>query len=415
VLRRKLRIFRVVVLNGPRQSGKTTLARQIHRAHGGSFVTFDDLPTLSACLQDPLTFLAAYPKPLVIDEFQLAGDILLRAVKATVDVDPGRGQFLLTGSTRFLTVPLISESLAGRAGIVDLWPYTQGEADRLGGDADTFLHRLLDADWPVRQLDGALPRRESYLARICTGGFPEAHQLTAAADRRDWFDAYVRTVTTRDVPEISRIRHVSELPRLLAALAASTGQQVVVTRLAEKVDLARRTVDANYLPLLETVYLTVRLPAWSRNLMSRVTRHPKVYLSDSGLAAFLLRVDERALADPVCPATGPLVETFVVNELIRQLSFDDAGVYLSYFRTQDGAEIDVIAEAPDGRVAGIEVKAAAMVQPADFRHLARLRDRLDETGGRFVRGVVLHTGDQVLPFGDRLIALPLAAVWLPPT
>jgi uncharacterized protein len=411
-LEETLQALRVAVLNGPRQSGKTTLARQLVNATGGSFVTLDDPATLQACLGDPLTFLAAYRRPLVIDEFQLAGDTLLRSVKSVVDVDFARGQFLLTGSTRFLTVPSISESLAGRAGIVDLWPYTQGEAERRGAGSDGFLAALLDGGAPVRQLPEAPPARASYMSRICTGGFPEVQQLPPA-QRRRWFEAYVTTVTSRDVPGISRVQHVAELPKLLAALAATSGQQLVVSRLAEKIALSRQAVDATYLPLLETVYMSVRLPAWSRNLLSRVARHPKSYVADTGVAAHLLNVDERALADPMCPATGPLVETFVVDELIRQRSFGGDPVTLSHYRTHDGVEVDVIVEAPDGRVGGIEVKASASVSSADFRHLARIRDLLDASGGQFVRGVVLYTGDQVLPFGDRMVAMPLAALWMP--
>lgn len=407
-----LRVLRVAVLNGPRQSGKTTLARQVVGATGGSFVTLDDPAVLRACLEDPRTFVSAYRKPLVVDEFQLAGDVLLRSIKTVVDVDRTRGQYLLTGSTRFLTVPTISESLAGRAGIVDLWPYTQGELERRGDGADGFVTQLLDPEVRVEQLDET-PSRAEYLARVCAGGFPEIQELQRDVDRRRWFDAYIRTVTSRDVPDISRIRHTAELPKLLSALAAMTGQQLVVTKLAEKVALARPTVDSTYLPLLETVFLVVRLPAWSRNLLARLARHPKAYVADTGVAAHLLKVDRRALADPLCAATGPLVETFVVNELIRQASFGGEPVDLAHWRTHDGIEVDVIVESPDGRVGGIEIKSAASVSAADFRHLARLRDLLDASGSRFVRGVVLYTGDQVLSFGDRLVALPLAALWLP--
>jgi uncharacterized protein len=413
-LEETLQVLRVAVLNGPRQAGKTTLAKQLVAAVGGSFVTLDDPATLQACLGDPRTFLTAYCKPLVVDEFQLGGDVLLRSVKSIVDEDLSRGQYLLTGSTRFLTVPSISESLAGRAGIVDLWPYTQGEIERYGETGDGFLAQLLNPDVPVRQLAGESPTRQAYLVRICAGGFPEVQQLRSPAQRRRWFDAYIRTVTSRDVPGISRVQHVAELPKLLGALAAMTGQQLVVARLAEKVALARQTVDRTYLPLLETVFMAVRLPAWSRNLLSRVTRHPKSYVADSGVAAHLLRVDERALADPMCAAVGPLVETFVVNELIRQESFGETRVQLSHYRTHDGVEVDVVAEMTDGRVGGVEVKASATVTLADFRHLARLRDLLDASGGHFVRGVVLYCGDQVLPFGDRLVAMPLAGLWMPP-
>lgn len=411
-LEETLQVLRVGVLNGPRQAGKTTLAKQLV-ATDGSFVTLDDPATLAACLGDPRTFLTAYPKPLVVDEFQLGGDTLLRSVKSIVDEDLSRGQYLLTGSTRFLTVPSISESLAGRAGIVDLWPYTQGEIERLGEAADGFLTWLLTPALPLRQLDGERPNREDYLARVCVGGFPEVQQLSSPAQRRRWFDGYIRTVTSRDVPGISRAQRLGELPRLLGALAAMTGQQLVVSRLAEKVALARQTIDATYLPLLEMVFLAIRLPAWTRNLLARIARHPKSYVADSGIAAHLLRVDERALADPMCAATGPLVETFVVNELIRQESFGPTRVQLSHYRTHDGVEVDVIAETADGRVGGVEVKASTTVTLADFRHLARLRDLLDASGGQFIRGVVLYTGDQVLPFGDRLVAMPLAGLWRP--
>lgn len=413
-LEETLHVLRVAVLNGPRQAGKTTLARQLVAATGGSFVTLDDPATLQACLADPRTFLTAYRKPMVVDEFQLAGDPLLRSVKAIVDTDLDRGQYLLTGSTRFLTVPSISESLAGRAGIVDLWPYTQAEIERRGEGSDSFLTDLLAPDRQMTQLPEPAPTRSSYMERICRGGFPEVQGLPGAPQRRRWFDAYIRTVTSRDVPGISRIQHVAELPKLLAGLAAMTGQQLVVARLAEKVAVSRQAVDSTYLPLLETVFMAIRLPAWSRNMLARVTRHPKSYVADTGVAAHLLRVDAAALADPMCPATGPLVETFVVNELIRQQSFGGAEVALSHYRTHDGVEIDVIAEAADGRVGGIEVKAHATVSKSDFRHLARLRDQLDLAGQKFVRGVVLYSGDQVLPFGDRLVAMPLAALWIPP-
>lgn len=405
--------LRVAVLNGPRQAGKTTLARQIANGRGGTFVTFDDPAVLASARRDPHTFLTAYRKPMVIDEFQLAGDALLRSVKSIVDTDLSRGQYLLTGSTRFLTAPTISESLAGRVGIVELWPYTQGEAERRGARADGFLDRLLSTEPLPTEFADALPSRESYLSRVCIGGFPEVHRLDGPNQRRRWFDAYIGTVTNRDVPGISRIQHIAELPRLLAGLAAMTGQQLVVTRLAERVALSRPSVDTTYLPLLETVFLVVRLSAWSRNLLGRVARHPKSYLADSGLAAHLLRVNETALADPLNATTGPLVETFVVNELIRQRTFADEQVFLSHYRTLDGVEVDVIAETPDGRVGAVEVKSAASVNQADFRHLARVRDLLDASGGHFVHGVVLYTGDRVLPFGDRLTALPLAALWLP--
>ncbi|CAN5550235.1 ATP-binding protein [soil metagenome] len=411
-----LREARVVIVNGPRQAGKTTLVRdQLEPRGAGSFVTLDDETELAACLADPRTFLDR-PRPVIVDEFQYAGDRLLRAVKALVDESPVPGQFLLTGSTRFMTLRTISESLAGRVHIVDLWPYTQGEAQRLGSDADSFLPRALQGQ-SLR--DGirpdAVPRRRDYLELLCCGGYPEAVTLESEARRR-FFRNYVRTVTQRDVPQISRVRHIGELSRILQLLAATTAQETKDTALAERLRIDRRTLRANYLPLLHTVYLAFELPAWSRNLVSRVSSHPKSYLVDTGLATHLLGTTPEKLAEPTATGTGALLETFAVNELVRQAARfgDDLGVALFHYRAHTGGEIDVIAETDDGRIVGIEIKAAASVDGGDFAHLAAVRDRIDRLRDcEFVRGVVLYTGNQSHSFGDRLEALPLAALWLP--
>jgi len=234
--------------------------------------------------------------------------------------------------------------------------------------------------------------------------------------RRRFFRNYVQTVTRRDVPEISRIQHVDELPRLLSLLAASTGQEIHDARLAGRLSIDRRTLRANYLPLLETTYLTLQVGAWSRNMASRVAKHPKGYLVDSGLAAHLLKVDPNRLAAPTAVSAGPLIESFAVNELVRQASrfADELAVTLYHFRAHGGGEIDLIAETDDGRIAGIEVKSAQTVQAKDFAELARVRDRVDRLKDlEFKAGIVLYTGKATLSFGDRLQALPMAALWSP--
>lgn len=416
-VRRSLREAPVVVVSGPRQSGKTTLVRdQLHPLIGGVYVTLDDEAQLQACRADPVTYIDR-PAPFAIDEFQRAGDALLHAIKAAVDRDRVPGRFLLTGSTRFLTLSRISESLAGRVHIVDLWPFAQGEAERLGPRSDALLPALFAPGAAVRRIRRCgLPTRREIFERICRGGYPEAQRLEPPARRR-FFSHYLRTVTQRDVPEISRIRHIEELPRILRLLAASTAQEIHDADLSARLDIDRRTLRANYLPLLHTVYLAFEIPAWSRNLVSRVTRRPKSYLGDTGIAAHLLGVDPARLAEPTAPAAGPLIETFAANELVRQVARfgDELGVALFHYRAHTGSEVDLIVEGTDGRIVGIEVKASASVRREDFRPLTAMRDRLDGLrDARFERGVVLYTGTEALGFGDRLEALPLAALWLPP-
>jgi predicted AAA+ superfamily ATPase len=408
-----LSAFRAVVVNGPRQAGKTTLAGELAGSHGATVVSLDDGSLYEACLADAQAFLDAYPRPLFIDEFQRGGDPLVRAVKAAVDADRTPGQFLLTGSSRFLTMAGLSESLAGRAVIIDLWPYTQGEADQLGPASDALLGRLFDPMTKLMQARGPYPSRAEYLQRVCRGGFPEVHELPAAA-RPVWFDSYVTTILQRDVPLIARGRHLGELPRLLRVIAARTSQEMNLVSVAGDTGIDRMSLSRNYLPLLENIYLVRQLPSWSRNLTARVVKHSKTYITDSGLAASLLGVDPDALVLANAPALGPLVETFVVDELVRQLSFLSATpATLYHFRSPDGPEVDVVAEAPDGRVVGLEVKASSNVGLGDFKHLALLRERLDQVGQPFVTGVLIYLGNKVLPFGDRLTALPLCHLWLP--
>ena len=392
---------RVTVVTGPRQSGKTTLVTS--QLGTGTLRSLDDEGVLDAARADPVGFIGLGARPLAIDEVQRGGDALVRAIKASVDRDPSPGQFVLTGSSNFLTVPTISESLAGRAAFVEVWPFTQGE---LGGRVDRFVDRVLAG---ATVFDGYRPasfdRRELF-ERVCIGGYPEVHQL-GARQRSGWFRDYVRTTIERDVVELSGIRKVAEMGQLLRLFAARTGSELVMQSVIDDAPLERQAVY-DHRAWLETIHLITVLPAWSRNLTRRVKRRPKVFVTDPGLAAWLLGKTPAALEDPTDPATGQLVETFVFAELRRQLTWADTDVTMFHWRDRAGAEVDLILEAADGRVVGIEVKAGQTPRREWFRWLATMRDAL---GDQFVAGVALYSGDEVLPFGDRLLAVPTAALW----
>lgn len=408
VLRRALESFRIVILNGPRQSGKSTLLQLAHQQTGGRLITLDDRTSLRVAKTDPAGLLADTTRPLYIDEVQRGGDPLILAMKAAVDRDGSPGQFIVAGSSRFLTVPTLSESLAGRARIIDLWPLSRGELEggEIAGCNDGLLDLLFAGPRAVRALTPPTMRRREVAERIVVGGFPSVQHLDAPR-RAEWFDDYRRTLIQRDLTELRRLRHAADVPRLFNLAAARTAQELNVSSYAAALGLSGDIVR-DYLTMLETIYVHHLLPGWATGATKRANRRPKLHFVDSGLAADTARVSIDRLADPLFSGLGPLLETFVVGELMKQRSWSSIRPDLFHFRDRDGREVDVVCETRDGLIVGIEIKAALDVDDRDARGLAYLRDRLGE---RFVQGVVLHLGDRPLPLGDRLTALPVAALW----
>lgn len=400
--------FRVVVLHGARQSGKTTLARSVTEQRGGTYTTLDDDATREAALDDPLTFLVEQPGLLTVDEVQLGGDRLVRAIKRVVDSDPTPGRILLTGSTNFLTVPVISESLAGRVRILRLWPFS--EAERIGQPV-TPVEEWFSTPSSIGR--GQPEERLSYLERLCQGGYPEVVALEPSI-RHAWFDSYVETVTLRDIYALADIRRKAALPRLLRWMAAATASELNVTATAGRLGLDRSTA-VSYLEWLRTVFLVHELPAWSPNFRSRAVRRPKIHFSDTGLATHLLGAGPAMLAKPTSLLAGPLLETFTVNEVSRQLSASSARVATFHYRDPQKREVDLIMERPDGALVAIEVKATRSPTKGHLRHVRWLRDKLDTTApGTFRAGILFHTGPQSLTVGDRLHLRPISTLWSPP-
>lgn len=391
----------VVLIHGPRQSGKSTLAKTlVSNDFPADYVTFDDLTVLGAARSSPADFLARFDGPVVIDEAQRAPELFL-AIKAEVDRDRRPGRFLLTGSAHVRFVPEISEALAGRVEVLTLLPLSQGEIE---GRSEGFVDAVFRGELP--RLDGEPLDRGEILSRALIGGYPEVVRRRQAARRRRWFASYLTTVLQREVRDLADVEGLSELPRLLALVAARTGGIQNVSELARSTGMAQTTVK-RYLALLVAAFLVRKVPAWSGNLGKRLLKSPKLYPLDTGLMGHLLGLDKGGLEAPGAPV-GPLLEAFVVGEIGKQLGWSEVQPTVHHFRSARQEEVDIVLEDARRRVVGIEVKASAAVGARDFRHLERLRNDL---GDRFVAGLVLHTGREAVGFGDRLLAAPVWSLW----
>ena len=387
----------VVMVNGPRQCGKTTLVRAFASAKR-AYLTLDDETQLAAARAGPEGFLRPHAS-LVLDEVQRAPD-LLRAIKKSVDEDRRPGRFLLTGSADMMTLPTISDSLAGRMEVVTLLPLSQAELRRR---ESRFLARAFGGGLP-RPSDS--PAGSDLLQIILTGGYPEMLRRPDPARRRAWARDYLSAIVMRDARDIADIDKLDQLPRLLRLLAHHAGQLTNFAQLGGQIGLDDKTTR-KYVGVLEQLFLVRRLEPWHSNRLSRLIKTPKLHFLDSGLLAALMGlVPARLAADR--SLLGPLLESFVFGELLKQ-----AGVWgevhtLHHYRDKDQNEVDVIVENESGDLIGIEVKAAASVRASDFNGLRRLEQA---TGKRFRLGVVLHDGGAVAAFGERLFAAPLGVIW----
>jgi predicted AAA+ superfamily ATPase len=398
-LREALADTPVVLIHGPRQSGKTTLARVLGEPRGYRYFSFDDDPIREAALRDPVGFVDSLPRRAILDEVQRVPQ-LFTALKAAVDRRRVAGRFILTGSANVLLVPALADSLAGRLGILRLHPFSQCE---LAGKRGRFL----DALFAGRFRTAVAERLGARLAeRIVAGGYPAALARRRPARRRAWYRDLVESQIQRDVRDLSRIRSFDVLPRLLTLAASQTARLLNISDLAGPFQLTRPTIH-DHVVLLERIFLIERLPPWHRNRLSRMVKTPKLHMGDTGVACALLGVDAAGLQRDRA-LLGGMLETFVLQELEREASAKSEPLAFFHYRDRDDFEVDIVIERGVGSIAGVEVKAAATVTEADFRGLRKLQDA---AGSDFAHGVVLYDGEACVPFGDRLHAVPLSALW----
>ena len=390
----------VVLIQGPRQCGKTTLARTVCASY--PYFSFDNDVVRAGAEADPMGFIADLPERVVLDEVQRVPGIFT-ALKLEVDRRRVPGRFVLTGSTNVLAVPAVEDSLAGRLETVRLHPLAQCELHLSRSRSSGFIGALFRDGFTTTHAE----RLGAGLAeRIVSGGYPAALVRLPGRRRANWYRNYISAQVQRDVGDLARISGLDTLPRLLALAAVHTGQLFNVSRLAAPFQLSRPTI-AEYVTLLERVYLLERLPPWYSNREKRLVKTPKLHLGDTGLACALLGVDVAALAADRT-LTGQLLETFVYQELRRQATWHDAPVEFFHYRDKDQVEVDIVIELGSRLVGGVEVKAGATVTSSDFRGLRRLKDA---AGARFAAGVVLYDGEVSVGFGEGLYAVPIRLLW----
>jgi len=375
------------------------LARLMAAEEGFVYYTFDDDVQRAAAKADPVGYVADLPERVVLDEVQRVPE-LFTSLKAAVDADRRPGRFILTGSANVLLVPKLADSLAGRMEILRLHPLSQAE---LSGREPDFLSGLFAAAFKAgpsgRRLGKALAER------VVCGGYPAA--LARAKGRRmtAWYRDYTDTLIQRDIRDLARINALDALPRLLTLAAGQTACMVNISELAAPFQISRQTIH-EYLTLLCKIFLLDELAPWHSNRIKRLIKTPKLHIGDTGLACALLGVNGDSLwADRAL--YGRLLETFVYQELRRQASWWEEAVTFSHFRDKDQMEVDVVLESA-GRVAGVEVKAAATVTGDDFKGLRKLQDAAQDN---FAAGVLLYDGEAVAGFGDRLYAVPISSLW----
>jgi predicted AAA+ superfamily ATPase len=405
-LRELLQSFRVVLLGGARQTGKTTLARDLLELPEQAWFSFDDPSILDRAVHDPVGLVDALPVPAAIDEFQRAGTDFLLSIKQATDRRRDRGQLLLTGSTNYIAARGVSETLAGRMGRLTLWPLSVGERESI---RETFIDTLFAPEaWPTTT---PTIRRNDVVELLLEGGYPEivTEQLTGRA-RRDWFEAYTHDVVSREaLRPIAEVRYEGELRRLLRIMAARAAGEVQISDIAADAELARSTV-ANYLSLLEALHLIVQIPAWATSSTTAAKRRSKTILGDTGLAASLCGAGTATFAPTGDAAlAGSLFENFVTAEIVKQSAWSARTVDIGHYRDRHGNEVDLIIEdRATGELAAIEIKLSST--PHD-RHAKHLRWLKGKTGSRFKLGLVIHTGAKSLPLDNDIWAVPVSALW----
>ena len=392
----------VILINGARQTGKSTLCRQLVEAGSfdGQIMTMDDPTTLAAAQADPLGFLQDLSPHVIIDEVQRAPELFLSIKKLVDDNRKGR-RLILTGSADVVTLPQVADSLAGRIEIHDLWPLSQAE---IRGKKSNFLDTLIAADGRFQSHKN---NWQDLIEAIRAGGYPEALQRETEGRKAKWFESYIDAVLQKDIKDLANIEGLTQLPNILQLIATRVGNTINLSDIA-RLSGVKNTTLQRYMALLEHVFLILKIPAWTPNIEGQFVKSPKIVLNDTGLLCHLRGESVDSLMGNRT-TSGAFLENFIVMEIIKLLSWSDLFLKAYHFSIHRGAEVDLVLEDRKKQLYGIEIKSTASVDQNDFKGLERLAD---VAGKKFQRGIVLYGGEHMVGgFGENLQAVPLSAVW----
>lgn len=388
---------RVVILSGARQCGKTTTSKTIVDKDC-IFRTLDDTTLLQAAQSDPQNFIKHSKKTMVIDEVQRVPE-LITAIKKVVDEDTRYGQYLLTGSVNLQTLPTVKESLAGRVKKIRLRPLTQGE---IAKKEPSFLNRLSHRDF----VDNTDYDKESLLKLIFKGGYPEPLFMESSKERTSWYKDYLNTIIEYDLKDIANIKRQDSLKDLMAIIASFSSKFIDKSKITSSMGVANQTLDS-YLGVLENTYLVDKLMPYLKTDYERVNKQSKYFVSDTGLMCSVLnwKIDDLILdADK----TGKLFETYIYNQIIAQVDLENLDYSLYHYRDREKREIDFIIQ-DSNNIYGIEVKSGTLISRDHFKHLKWFKNNLVKDK-HFV-GIVLYSGENVVPFREDLYAVPINNLW----
>jgi len=386
-----LQYFRVVTINGPRQSGKTTLQEKISLEKEMSYYTFDNPNTYQLAVNNTGNFInnISKDKNVSIDEVQIIPSVI-PVIKMAVDKQNRKGMFLLTGSSDLFKNSKIKESLAGRMASFSLYPLSYAE---INARDTNIIDKFFSDDYYQFDIDNSIGE-EDFINAVINGGYPEAYQLPKRA-KKAWFDFYIKSRITKDIATIENVNleKIIHLDKLLKVLASQVASLVNYSNISKAIGLADKTVQ-KYIKLLEALYIIKLIPAYSNNKLKRVVKKPKVHFIDSGLASHLLNVDVKSSMEGKNEYLGGLVETFIYSELIKHASYSDENVEIFHFRNSFNQEVDFVLESNTGDVVALEIKSGSTIKKEHFKGLVAIAKTIKNKN---FKGILLYGGDQILP------------------